>query len=484
MKKLSREERNKWIERGTTLLIVFLCVCCVYLFLNVIGFYKEQISISSFFWGADIQQYQGEPNENTTENVMNNFWQMSEPELVMACSREKRQVVSRSEDNFVELVGNINSSMHDIPLGKTPVISESDDSQWQSALENNAIYVRYDCRRPSEFEMEFYDISGSDFAERVKLYSELLFVPNMSSDEGITVFVKNADDGKIVKVSLSSNPSAFKNAITKGNNGETREYAFAYELNLDGERLDDVDNAATLSPMFLIPTQPVIVESLDITTPRIYKSSINFSETTKVSTELINMFGYNPNTVRQYANSDGAIIFVGETGSLSLHPEGKIEYRALSENEGVLLNVSGGGDNSAYSIFSGVSEIIRKVFSVCGFDDEKNDAVLKITELPEKKDDKSCIKFDYFIDEYKVVLDDDAAITATVKNGVLIELKMWVKAIEKTDKKTECEDVFIAIDEYCRSNPENKKDISGKPVYLYDKKNNKASAVWEIQGDR
>ncbi len=484
MKKFTREERRIWIERGKTVAIVFLCFCCVSLFLAVMDFYKGQVSIGSFFWGTETPNAQSESNNLTFKNVVNTYWELSEPELIMACSINNRDRILHSDDDFGEVAEKINTIMRDVYFQKAELFSEGDTKEWEMTVENNSIYVRYAYPQISKFEAQFYEVSGSNFEKNVTSYSEVLVAPDLSSNGKTTVLVKD-EDRRIVKINLMVDSAVLKSAIRNRINDEGFDFAFAYELNLDSDSLNEKDGAAvSLEHMFLIPAEPIYFNDVIVTTPRIYKSGISFEDSTRVATSLINLFGYNPNTIRQYANGDGSLIFVGETGSLSMHPEGRIEYKALGENEGIIFDAQSRENKDAYSIISGVSDIVNRIVSICGVSEEKNDAEFRISRISENENGQSFIELDYFVEGIRVRFGKEAAVTAVIKNGALTELKMLVKAIEKTDKKTDCGDVFAAVDSFYKKNAKKNRDLMGKPVYIYNEDNKRTSAVWEIQGGK
>lgn len=484
MKKFTREERRTWIERGKTVAIVFLCFCCVSLFFAVMDFYKGQVSIGSFFWGTENQTVPSESHQLNSKNVLNTYWELNEPELVMACSVNDRDRILHSDDDFDEVAENINTIMRDVYFQKEESFSVGNTEEWEKTVENNAIYVRYAHPQISKFGAQFYEVSGSNFEKNVTSYSEVLVAPDLSVNGKTTVFVKDVDK-EIVKISLMVDSTVLKSAIRNRINDEGFDFAFAYELNLDSNSLNEKDGAAvSLEHMFMIPAEPIYFNDVIVTTPRVYKSGINFEDSTRVATSLINLFGYNPNTIRQYANGDGALIFVSETGSVTMHPEGRIEYKALGENEGIVFDAQSKDNKAAYSIISGVADIVNRTISICGVNEEKNDAEFRISKIEETGNVQSSIELDYFVEGIKVRFGKEAAVIAVIKNGALTELKILVKAIEKTDKKTDCGDVFAAVDSFYKKNAEKNRDLMGKPVYIYNEEDKRTSAVWEIQGGR
>ncbi len=468
MKKFTRDERNALIEKGKTAIIVFLCASCLYLLMAVLDLYKGQVSIGTFFWGTENTAGLIDGKDNTTQNVVNTFWQLSQPERVLVVSGDDRRMVKKSDNDYLQLIEKINVTVRDIYSVKTADILASDEEQWKNCLAGDAVYVKFTTPRATGFEGLFYGVKDSGLSRAVSSCSEILFVPDRELKSLLNVYIKDSQEGKIVRVSLQTDTEVFKNVIG-ASLGNGREFSFGFEI--EGEE-------SGFAPMFVAPKDAFDTSNILIDVPRIYKSGINFTKATEVTTGLINLFGYNPNTVRQYENTDGALIYVGETGSLSLHPQGRIEYKALGENEGVPIAIGSSGPASAYSMVAGISDVIEKIYSLSGVKDEKHHAELRITDFRHDG-----VELDYFVDGIRVSMGNGAAVSAVIKNGVLVEFKMWIKTIEKTMDTTQSQPILTAAQEYRRQKPAVKTLNNGILVYMYCGDNNETSAVWDFQGD-
>ena len=387
----------------------------------------------------------------------------------MAVSGNDRRIVKKTDRDYQQIVEKINVTLRDIYSVKVADILAANDEQWKECMMGDAVYVKFTAPRDTGFEGSFYGVKDSGLSRAMGSCSEIVFVPDSTSKSLLNVYIKDAEGGKIVRISMQTDTEVFKNAIGDSK-GRGREFGFGYELEA---------SAGGLAPMLVVPAEGVETSNIVINVPRIYKSGINFTKATEVTTGLISIFGYNPNTVRQYANTDGALIYVGETGSLSLHPQGRIEYKALGENEGVPIATGGSGSASAYSVVAGLSEVIEKIYNLSGVKDEKHHAELRITDFRQDG-----MEFDYIVDGIRVSMGNGAAVSAVIKNGVLVEFRMWVKAIEKTENATLGQPFLEAVQEYRRQNPRTKSVTDGELIYNYTGDDNETSAVWNIQGER
>ena len=476
MKKMLPGDRKKWIEKGKTVLLIFLVICCLGLLYSVLDLYRGQVSIRTVFWGPENSPADSQSETLSSQNVVSTFWKWSEPDVIMTNCAENRDLVLKDDGEYSKVIESINMIMREAYSQKESAFEKVPVVQWRNALKGNSVYVRYPSVRPVNFDLQFYETKETAFLKNVTAYSETIFIPNVSSDRGVSVIIRDEGSGEFVKVTTDADATVLKNVLRNRLESEENSYSLAYEK--AGQNIGSV----SLGEMIVIPPDGQETNAIVVKVPRVYQGGINFTRTTDFATGLINLFGYNPNTIRQYANSDGAIMFVGETGSLSVHPQGKIEYKALGENEGVSLSQSGQMGAGAYSVVSGLSSLMERVFTLCGIGDEKHNADLKITAFPDILQEQMVFKFDYFVDGHKVVIDEDSAARAVVKNGVLTELKVWVKAIEKTEEANRCEEFFAAVGAFCEQNPKCRMITDGELVYK-PIEDEETFAVWEIRGE-
>lgn len=466
MRKFTRSERNAMIEKSKTWIIVLLCLCCLYFSMAVLDLYKGQISMGTFWGGNKNAVSLPQGTDNSTQNVVNKFWQLSRPETILAVSGGERRIVKKSDPDYQQIFEKINVTMRDIYSVRVDGILASNEEQWRNCLTEDSVYVKFITPRDTAFESLFYGVSDSGLRGAIEACGEIVFVPDRDLKSAMTVYIKDTENGKIVRVAMQTDTEIFKNAIN-ASIGRGREFSFGFEADTDG-----------LASQFIVPAGEVETNNILIRVPRVYKTGISFTKATEVTTGLINLFGYNPNTVRQYEDTDGALIYVGETGSLRLHPNGRIEYKALSESEGVPIATAGSSSASAYSMVAGLSDMIDKIYTIGGVMDEKHNAELKITDFGQ-----GGMTFDYFVDGIKVSIGDETAVSAIVKNGVLTEFRMCIKTIEKTENLTLNPSALTAVQEYRKNNPGVKTVSDGELIYIYNGDDNETSAVWDIRGE-
>ncbi len=479
MKKISRVKKAKIVEKLKTVILVVLSLSCLFFCYKSFETYREQ-ALADNFWGGVSNTNDTTAYEKMTEETRADVFDLlTEPKFVLINQNQGRTILTGENDDFEELSSLVNEMICTAYALADEEITESGKKEWETALKTNSVYLRYPAERYPAYEAEVYQIKNMGFPKFLTDYAEALVVP--SNDGSSTILFRNSDSGKIVKAKIVHDKTKNLMRILERNDGQSaKDYVFAAELNLD----EETNGKAVLNPMILINTNKIKAKDIVADVPRLYKAGLNFAKSTEFVTDLINIFGYNPNTIRQYVNQENALIFVGENGNLNIHPDGKLEYKALGINEGIPLLTSGNDGVSAITF--GVCDIIERVMKVSGVDADNGGVDIKFAKQPQHTlaNKSTEFFFDYFVDGKKVLFGSDPAIYMAVEGGRLVELKMQVKNIKVLDSETSLEPVIEVIDKVLAENP-NKKNIGESSiVYKYNKNGDKMHAEWMLLGER
>ncbi len=479
MKKISRVKKAKIVENAKTLILVGLSLSCLFFCYKIFQTYREQALADSFWGGISNSNESSAFETSAAENQKDILERLNEPAFVLINGNEGRTVISSKQDAFDELSSLANNMICTAYGMASEDITESEKKEWETALRTNSVYLRYSSKRYPAYETDFYQIKASEFWKALSHYSEVLIVP--SKDGQSTVFFRNGDSEKILKAKGTWNGTKnLLNIMDKNAKQGTRDYVFAAELNLD----EEVAGKAVLDSMIFINTDKIKAKDIVAYVPKLYKAGLNFTKSTEFVTDLINIFGYNPNTIRQYLSQENTLIFVGENGNLSIYPDGKLEYKALGINEGVPLLATGNTGTSAITL--GLCDIIQKVMKVSGVDEKMAEFDIKFAKQPKDVvgNKRTEFLFDYFVDGKKVVFGEEPAIYMAVEGGRLVEIKMQVKNIKVFDSETELEPVIKEVDKVFSQNPGIKRIEESSIVYKYNKNGEKIYAAWKLLDER
>ena len=479
MKKISRIQKSKVIERVKTIVIVLLFFSCLFLSYQIFQTYRDQAAGDGLWGGINLSGESIGKEGGSNKNTVTLFNHLTEPSLILVNGVGGRSVIQALDKNFKVLSNISNSIVYDsYRLGSDRLSLESED-EWRTALKLNSVYMSYPANRSTWYESESYRIKNSGLSNILKNYSETLVVP--AGERTVTIFFRDKVSRKVVKARLDTEEAQRVSDILNEYNAQNeKKYTFAFELNLD----EQTSGKASLNSMLLINTEKLEASDIVADVPKVYKMGLNFTKTTEFATELINIFGYNPNTVRQYVSSEDALTFVGENGSLSVYPEGKIEYKALGPNEGIFLADAGQTGVSAAN--SGLWSIMERVIMASGVHLDGSDFDIKFTNMPGSMatNERAEICLDYFVDGKKVIFNSTPAVYAAIEDGVLVEFRMQVKDIKKLASETTLDSILTEIDRFCAANPENKIISSSSIIYRYNNNGEEIKAMWQTIGTR
>ncbi len=479
MKKLIRSEKNKIIERAKTLIIVLLFLLCLLLGYRILKLYSAQTNVDRALWGG--MNDGAEIIENSGSIELNVTCDRPRPQIITVNSYPSRTRLAADGQMF-EIV----SELADRLIGelyqmKGEQIASSSREEWQNALSSDSVYIKYPLVRYLSSDTAFYGLKSVGLQNSLKEFRELIIAYDKNEAAALTLIAADKNGENFVKARLEGDTaSEFNKRAKRLDAGEHKDVVFAWELNLD--KRSDRDKTA-LNSMLMLSTETEKAETVSIDIPRLYKSGLNFTGATDLTLGLINAFNYNPNTIRRYVNSDNSIMFVGETGSLGLSPEGLIEYKALDSEDGLTISSEEGLDD----ICLGLGSLMEKLMRISGINTANADFRVKITNAPQsyRFAERYELDFDYFVGDKRVVLSDMCGIRAVVQSGRLVELKMHLKDIRlQGGNEEETEKTIDAINRFCEANPECREIEDAYGVYVYTQTATDINAEWKIEGAR
>ncbi len=478
MKKLIRSEKNKLIERAKTLIIVLLFLLCLLLGYRILKLYNAQTNVDRAIWGglsggADII-------ENSGNVGLTVVCDRPQPQSITVNSYSARKRLAADSQMFDAISELSDGLIGELYMAKSEGVLLSNREEWQKALNSDSVYIKYPLVRNSGSDAAFYGMKSTNLQNSIREITQIIIAYDQSLDGTVMLFAADKNGENIVKTRLGGdNAEEFKKKAKKLDAGDKKEIVFAWELNLD--KKTDKDKTA-LNSMLMLSAEEESAETVSIDVPRLYKSGMNFTGATDLTLGLVNAFNYNPSTIRQYVNSDNSIMFVGETGSLSLRPEGVIEYKALDSEDGVILSSNEGlGD-----ICLGLGSMIEKLMRISGINTANADFEVKLTGVPQayRFNERCGLEFDYFVGDKKVILADSCGIRAVVQRGRLVEMKMHLKDIRLRGEEEPMEKLFDAIDRFCETNPESREVSDAYGVYVYREDGADIKAEWKVEGAR
>lgn len=470
--KNTREKNRIVRERTKTILIWILCVCTVCLSLTAINMQSNTKPFRQSSDSANIMS-----SELTNENIMNIFLDFSEPELVIVNKGEQRGEISRNNDGYEKIIDFANKVMQSVHSEGAVYSKVSTDTVLKKLMLANSIYIQYPYLRLAEMDAQFFQIKNSAFAKNTTFYSQLFLLPDTNSGKVMVYIASKDNPNEMVRIQTENFAATLAELINDLDYINQREYAFATELNLD--RSDD--SMLVLDSMIAIPLKNKITASIVAELPWEYTNTLNFTQPTDYSVGLMEIFGYNPNTIRQYIDKTGALTFVSEKGTLSMDQNGVLKYKSLGLGEGVVF--SSDNNNLLYMSTAGVIKTINKITALCYTGDNDNGPEIKFTGITKNPDSSLSFKLDYFVNGCKVKMNDGSAIEVTVSNGIMTDLKMQIVSFRVMNKGFENISLINAIDQAYANGRLGKRVDSAELIYEYLGIGKEMNTKWKLNGN-
>lgn len=471
IKDLGKDPRkvNRVWERFKTVLLVLLCVLCAVFtyFLVNSGVMKESIySFSPYRIGSEAVS-----SEFVSENVLTSFTAFSEPELILIGKGDSRSALSTENPGYKKTVEAINRVLNGLHSPDTVYSTIAPGSDAESEILNAQFFIRYPCAHSVAFDASFAGIKDSEFLKHVRQYQNL-FIAENGSEQKITVYIPN-DDGSCVKAESPVASSVLSEVLSDLANFTGTEYVFSYDY------ADSFIADTAFAALTAVPRDSVRASTIRCGIPWNFAHDLSFMRSTEFVNRLLSTFGFNPNTIQQYTDQYGVLVFVGAEGTLSINPNGTVDYKRLSASAAKTDN------SDVYTPTDEFMRIIDKVFKLCDINISSADFKLKFTQISAQTNtSETFFGIDCYVDGNRVITNDGNAIEVEIADGTIKRLRMCVRNIEKTDDETDCGTAADAVRKYTAENSD-ASEISDIRC-VYDAKSTdggEVSAEWRINGE-
>lgn len=434
-KRTSGHEKHIIRERVKSCALAVLCLCCAYLLIKVFGLQGVK-SGTAFEVASDIRG----AADNSSRNIVKEYSALTEPDLITVNNKNSHTAISEGDADYTKVIETVNEILKSSHEVSAQSISTAEIAQWKEALSGKSLYVHYPCVRSAEFDARFYEIKSGELAKKIPEYSEIVITT--FENNGANVMLRHGDN--IVSVKTEDSVATLSE-LTEKLYEDAYAYKFGFEL---GENAEFAKFADKIDPYLVFPIGEYFAEKICVDIPWEYKNSVEITKTTSLTNGLIDLFGYNLNTVRRYVDGDGALVCVGETGTLRMCHDGTIEYRALDSETGVSLLASGNSDfDNTYTMTAGLIGVIERIFELCGEGANSREYKLRFTEMSQADGgEKIIFGLDFFVDGNMLCVREGHAIEAVVQYGILTEMKMCVKSVERTGERASAGEFFDAVE--------------------------------------
>ncbi|MBQ7032982.1 MAG: hypothetical protein IJN25_04900 [Clostridia bacterium] len=340
------------------------------------------------------------------------------------------------------------------------------EDEWYDVLRNDelldtrSIYISYSTAFSPRLFAQVVGIERTWLENRTDAVQELILAPVGDTGEDVLLYARSLADGTVSKFYINYPQKAALNSIISGMDGN-QGYSYAFELNLHDSMVGiggGVEQKVVMDPMLLI--SPRSTESAVITGTNPIAS--------KTDTEaLLSVFDYRERGVNRHTGADGTIHFVENYGSISIYPDGLVEYYAVNEQMGVNILPAESGTASLYDALNGAVLFAERVWKAL-VPDQPFDALIS-SDLVENENGEYIFTLDYYYEGTPITMargDMDHAASIRVKDGRIVEYRHILRRFDGTGSQTENAPMLQAIDGLYARFSEEESQIRITDLYL------------------
>ncbi len=454
-------------DRVKTFLLTFLVVSSLLL--------AGRIWFSEKLWSNDYNFFAKWKNQKWVQEILNKIPLFSPNESNIYILREYvfrpyKIIVNLGEYNtvFYEGSGEFDKFKSIYNVIFETILSGSgdfrrttvDSDEWFNVLgaKEKYFFVNYNISCNTKTVGQIMGIKDSPLASSTPRFKELIIIPgdNVSSD--ITVYIKSVKDKTINKYFIRHDKLKLLAFLEDIDLNTVQKYFFSFEKDLDKKK----NNKTVINSEVLIPLSKIdfpIIRSYTTFKP----------ENNQILEEIINVFGYSINTLRQYKEKDNTVVYVENNSTLKVAPEGIVEYRAVEQGKGLrLYNNQMPGEKNIFYLYESLVMAIDLM--------EKTGALNKnlhiTSDILENSDKPGVYRFTfgYFINGIPVLIkmDDNIvrhAVEIEITNGTLNYYKEYKKSYDTKQMVQIDIPLLQALDGYL-SKLDVENDINVKDIFL------------------
>ncbi|MBE7028953.1 MAG: hypothetical protein E7405_01740 [Ruminococcaceae bacterium] len=315
-------------------------------------------------------------NKSQTESL--DLSQIYYPKQILVSKNNSSVIISTTHNQYKALndilKGHIKSAICSTSL------SETDDEEYKLfCKQKDSVFIGLYNFISFEMLADYYGASVSDEITELNHVKNILICPALDNS-GFTLYAKNSDSKKVLKINVSEDVSALSDMMTKLMREVvegTVSASFAFENNFDVKNENEKEKILLDSYMLinLNELSTPDIKSVNLMNPEIFSN--NSYE------KIARYFGVNTTTARRFTDTSGSVNLIENFGTLKFHSDGLLEYTAIDEGIFVASDVSSEYDavklageftegvNSLFTlpednsyVFSGVSWDLESTYTV------------------------------------------------------------------------------------------------------------------------
>ncbi|MBE7035826.1 MAG: hypothetical protein E7403_00870 [Ruminococcaceae bacterium] len=378
--------------------------------------------------------------KESKEGFSQNMKVLFKPEKIILNHSGQRVVFQSGHKDYEEMRSLSNEFISNVLLEKYTIKSKVSISveTYHSLLKGKTIYVDYgkecDFRL---FSLAVCDQSSSVLTEDLSVINGYIIGLHDSVMNDVSLYITDKKSNNIYRYVIETEKSTLdeqlKEFLEESAGGSIPSYSF--ELNFHKEQ-ENSASKVLFEPLVLLDLTTVEVPTIQLAGTE-EENREKFDELTDA---VLEVFSVNSRTMRRYTDLENARVFVENNATLTLYPNGILEYQAVQGSHG--LDISNSTDRTNYDVHKATADAVDFVTELCNHMPNSYFKHLQIsTSLVNHTDKHNSFKlsFDYCIDGIPVRQQTEngycPVIEMEVREGYLTSYRHNLKVYEKRENE-------------------------------------------------
>ena len=438
-------------DRVTSIILICLVVSSIALTVKI--WFSEELWPDGYNFFVNPENFISwlpfsDEESEETEAVAPLHETMFMPEkIVSAESISERSVYSGGEENFF-ILNDFSKNILKSLFTEAEETTEVSGIEYCDTVKGRVLYVEYPVNIPVKVLGHLCEINVSSVFSEISVVNGFAAVP---SDSGCFVYMRDISTGKILRYSIPFDSRKLATVIS--------DYALpggdfmtAFELGFYKREDMVFEQKISFEPFVLIDTSKETLRN------QVIRAKAPFGETEPSDISLdaigkiVSAFGYNPNTIRRYTDSEGTLVLIEDYSTIKLYTNGVLEFTTTTPKKGINMqihSVSFASPQNVLDTIDSLTEILGGVWNALDMGDMPD--IRLGSEITDNYSDYR-LSFDYRFDGNPVILsygDAKHAIELEIKDNLLTFMKVYIRGYESAGEECENIPTSDALDRFC-----------------------------------
>lgn len=310
---------------------------------------------------------------------------ITKPSAITVTNAPKRSVYSDVSENYEKLRTLAQKAYSD---SADEGFEVADEKEWTNALRSKSIHIAYPVAFDSAILARTLNISeGSGDAKAIKEY---VVYSGDAVSSSIYVLIKDYRSGDIFKAVTNVEKQEFEDMISEYALESVGTVPYSFELNFDKKEDDESLQKFVIAPDVQLALAPKSYKDITRRNALVERNGDYDYEGIE---NILSTFGFNTSNAKRYVENDNSMVYVENYGTVKIHEDGLVEYKAVNDDKGIALSNK---SNLTYDDTVALAVDMVNTMTKAVFNDRETD--IRVTsDLIDEKEKVVKITFDYYI---------------------------------------------------------------------------------------